>query len=505
MGGGAVRRRVVGVKLTYNDSTHSYWLDGRRVKSASKVAKIAADSYTIEQWQQRQVAIGMTLDPTLAERVAVDLDNREAISKVVSDAHHAAKSHARADRGTQRHRVFELMLLGDTHALITDQQQEDLRVLERTLDRYGIEPIEGRVEQFVAWPDYGVVGRYDAVLSYQGGPALFDLKSGVNAVKYPHSTVVQLALYAYAPHTSARIDRDGDKSQVTEWTTMPDGIDLEHAYVIYCDDHHEVGELYRLNLVHGKAGADLALETVQWRKAYSFGRDLADLVEATPTPAPASAGVAPPAASAKIEPGATPSDGTVSSPSAETPDPDRREKLLGRYRALSPIRQQVFRDSNIDPSDLDRIEAALDYIESMKEPTKPVVYATSQQVADTQQLARLLDKADLADHTALMETVGRRPPAGSTITRHRLDLARIALNLRLYCAQPDATENFGDLLRSMAAHVLGDDSAEQQAVPLGDILAGLDEDQAAEMAATASLLRESLITAEQIATANQAA
>jgi hypothetical protein len=277
------------MKLEYVDSSHSYWLNGKRAKSASKVAKIASDGYALEIYGKRQVAIGMTLDKTLVEDVAVDIDNREKINEVCERAEFVAKSHARANRGTQRHRVFELLLLGQTDRFITDQQRADAEVLARTLDRYRLEPPAPHlVEGFVAWPDQYVVGRFDAYLRHEGRHVLTDLKSGVNAVKYPHATVVQCALYRFAPHISAAVTHNGDRSMVTEWTVAPGDADDEIAYVIHCDDGHDVGELWRLDLKEGRAGAELALSVVEWRKRRSYGREMANKVESGTEPFPPS-------------------------------------------------------------------------------------------------------------------------------------------------------------------------------------------------------------------------
>lgn len=325
------------MKLVYQDAAHSYWLDGKRVKSISKVADIPADSYNVEQWGKRMVAIGITLDPSLIERVAVDLDNKTQIQNVCDDAARMARAHVRADRGTQRHRVLELTLLGQTE-FITDQQRADHAVLQRTLDAYQLEPMLDRVEQFVAYPDHGVVGRYDAIMRYNGAPALFDLKGGPNAVLYPHSTLVQTALYLYAPHTSKTIVREGDRSTVTEWTTMPDGIDYDNAYVIYCDDQHEVGELWRLNMQHGYAGATLALTIVDWRKKLNYGKN----------------------AVKKIDPPTAKVDLSL----ADVTFTRRRAELLARYKKLGPTLRKQFRDRNLHPTDLTGIASLLDELET---------------------------------------------------------------------------------------------------------------------------------------------
>src|SRR3982751_4038856 len=96
-------------KLTYNDSSHSYYLGGRRAKSVTAVAKLVADSFALDQWRKRQIAIGMMLDPRLAERIAVDPDNKEMVDQVCEEAMMLAGAHHAANRGTQRHRASELV------------------------------------------------------------------------------------------------------------------------------------------------------------------------------------------------------------------------------------------------------------------------------------------------------------------------------------------------------------------------------------------------------------
>jgi len=342
------------MKLVYADQDHAYWLDGKRVKSASKVAQICADRFAIEQYMKRQIGIGFTLDPTLRERAAVDLDNRELVQTVCADAERVAKSHARADRGTQRHRVLELTLLGQTE-FITDQQRADNQILQRTLDAYQLEPMPDRVEQFVAWPDHAVVGRYDAILQYQGAPTLFDLKGGVNAVLYPHTTLTQFALYLYAPHTSAKVDRDGDRSTVTEWTTMPDGINYDDAYVIHCDDQHDVGELWRVDMAHGLAGATLALSVVDWRKKHNYGKGAVKKID-VPAGAPEKAPTAP--TRSKEWFGMSFKEAEAKAFAIE------REELLARYKQLSPKRRELFRARGLHPTDLTGIAQLLDELET---------------------------------------------------------------------------------------------------------------------------------------------
>lgn len=260
-------------KLVYNDSSHSYTLNGKRCKSVTAVAKIAPDSWALEQWRKRQVAIGMMLEPRLAERVAVDPDNREAVEAVCEEAMQLAGAHHAANRGTQRHRASELADTGGT--LLTDQQRDDAEAWRRTIEHHGLEIDPAFVEGFAIWPDYGVTGRFDRIARYRGRHVIVDLKSGENSVKYPQGTAVQLALYARAPLVSARINVSGDRSTVTEWAPPPADLDLSTGYVVLLGDGMEVGELWEIDIEHGWLGAQHALSIVDWRKAHSYGAGLA--------------------------------------------------------------------------------------------------------------------------------------------------------------------------------------------------------------------------------------
>lgn len=267
-------------KLVYNDSSHTYMLNGRRAKSVTAVAKIVPDAYNLDQWRKRQVAIGLMLEPRLAERIAVDPDNREAVDAICEEALRVAGAHHAANRGTQRHRASELADIGG--ALLTAQQRADAEAWRRTVEHHGLEILPQHVEGFAIWPDYGVVGRFDRLANYQGRTVIADLKSGENAVKYPQGTAVQLALYARAPLISAKVVTTGDRSTITEWTTPPADLDLKTGYVVLLSDGMATGELWDIDIEHGWAGAQLGLSLVNWRKAHRYGADLAIKIESTP-------------------------------------------------------------------------------------------------------------------------------------------------------------------------------------------------------------------------------
>lgn len=267
------------LKLTYTDKPdqpHTYTLNGVRAKSVTAVAKMVQDSYAIDQYNKRMVGIGVTLDSNIRENIAVDIENKDAVNKLCEEAIRAAKGHLKADRGTQKHRVLELVLLDQEEKLITDQQRADAVVLKRTMDRYKLTPCDGLVEQFVAWPEYTVTGRFDAVLERPDGElAYYDLKSGENAVLYPQSTAAQFALYTRAPHISDGYHGRGDRCTVTQWRTIPDKLDKNIGYVLLVQEDDTVGTRYEIDMEHGWKAAEHALALVNWRKTLNRGKDIA--------------------------------------------------------------------------------------------------------------------------------------------------------------------------------------------------------------------------------------
>jgi replicative DNA helicase len=100
--------------------------------------------------------------------------------------------------------------------------------------------------------------------------------SGVNAVKYPRSTSVQLALYANAPMISNKITiRGKDKVSIDDWRELPHRMDRTRAYVLLVEQDAEIGTFHRIDIEHGWVGAQLALSVIAWRKRLNYGEAIA--------------------------------------------------------------------------------------------------------------------------------------------------------------------------------------------------------------------------------------
>lgn len=241
--------------LTYNDTSHVYMLEGRRLRSITAIAKIPTDTFTVDQWRMRQVALGLAIDPTLIEDVAAHRDDNHRVNDIVQKAMDIAGASNASRRGTQAHAASEYHDLNQP--LITDQQRRDAAVWQRTLDAYGIEVIPRFVEQIVCYPTDLVAGRTDRFARMDGSLFDFDIKTGTSAWRYPHGTAVQLALHVNAPwiQQGSRIV-DGIET-VTEWEPLPEELRRDVAYVIAMptrDSGEDIGTLYRFQLEGRYAG-----------------------------------------------------------------------------------------------------------------------------------------------------------------------------------------------------------------------------------------------------------
>jgi hypothetical protein len=260
--------------LVYDDESHEYRLGGQRAKSVTAVAKLVPDDFALQAWDRRQIVVGLAKDPDLIERAAAAIDNRDALDRVVNDAKRAAGAHRKAERGSAMHRVLEWTLLGRTGLLLTARQHADADALRRTLDRYRLTPTRW-VEGFVAYPEHLVAGRFDAIVERPDSTRiLVDLKSGRNAVDYPQAAAVQVAMYANAPFLAASVQTTGDRSAVSEWTTLPENLDRNRGYVLLVEPGEPVGSLHQINIEHGWAAAQLALQIVNWRKDFNYAPGL---------------------------------------------------------------------------------------------------------------------------------------------------------------------------------------------------------------------------------------
>jgi hypothetical protein len=101
------------------------------------------------------------------------------------------------------------------------------------------------VERIIVHQNPLIAGRFDRLFKRRrdGKFVIGDIKSGTNAVRFPQSTSVQLAVYANAPLIAGSIPSSGGETETFE--KMPEKIDLKRGYIVHAPDpeHVEVVEI----------------------------------------------------------------------------------------------------------------------------------------------------------------------------------------------------------------------------------------------------------------------
>ncbi len=339
------------MKLTYHDDSHRYYLDGKRCKSASAIAKRLEDGYRLDLWKQRQVAIGIATHPALIDRIAAHFDDRDALNTIVEEAHTHAKTQQAAERGTAMHRFTERADNNEA-ILATELATATIHAWRTALDEAGLDVVDGWTETIVAYPDSLVCGRMDRIVRRRADGRMFilDLKTGAKALSYPHAIAVQLALYANAP---VAYIIDGQSGSSDKMLTLPAELDKDIALVFAMPTPEEwsivpvrIDSAWRVaqDAILGPFGA------LAWEKADDLV--LPAIVEHTPPTAPLDpaddpfAGITPdtdpPADEGALVEPATPEVAATTSGELDVPPAyTTREWILERVRQLAAIHPEA--------------------------------------------------------------------------------------------------------------------------------------------------------------------
>lgn len=227
------------MRLTYADEAHSYWLDfedGRgkqRCKGLSRTAKVPDDTYAIEMWNDRMLAVGMALRPDLVERAAAHYNDRNKLEAIAREAKDAAKAFMAQHRGTAAHAIVEKADRGQL-IIATEFSESTVKSWNRALDDYGLEPVVGMSERIVVYPDLLICGRWDTLRRYRrdGKLKVVDLKTGEKADRYPHPHSIQLGTLANAPLIAGPLS-EGIEGWTEDFEPLPEDLDREVGYVVH--------------------------------------------------------------------------------------------------------------------------------------------------------------------------------------------------------------------------------------------------------------------------------
>jgi hypothetical protein len=207
------------------------------------------DTFALQLWKQRQVAIGMGQRPDLVLAAsATDPGDKNRLNEIVEKAtEHATAS---ATTGTSLHALTERLDRGQKLGAIPEPYGADLKAYEKATA--GIEWTD--IECFRVLDGWQVAGTADRIGRIGGVFVVADIKTG--SIDYPQKFALQLALYAHSLPYDIATDTRGSAQ-----------LDLSQHYAVII--HLPAGEgrcqLYRVDIAKGWDACLLAKKVWDWR------------------------------------------------------------------------------------------------------------------------------------------------------------------------------------------------------------------------------------------------
>jgi hypothetical protein len=244
-------------------------------------AKSCSDTFTLSQWSQRMVAIGLTVRHDLYTAVAATSpDNREKLNQLAEEAKNAAGAKVGANLGTALHSFSEMLDRGETPH-IPPPYQPHMAAYTALLEEYGLEVLD--IERVVICLDYdekGVAGTLDRVVRFTrdiivnvggnrhvfkaGTVAILDLKTGKTMEYGQMEIAIQLSGYANATHYW---DKDELKWVIPSWMgEMDKSVALVLHLPATAPGETVEAAMYAVDIKGGREIADLCTEVRKARK-----------------------------------------------------------------------------------------------------------------------------------------------------------------------------------------------------------------------------------------------
>lgn len=273
---------------------------------------VLEDRFKLGQWEQRQVAIGLSLRHDLLLAAAAHRNDRNELDRICTQAREAAKASAGATTGTALHRLAQDLDQGMTLDDLPASAQRDLDAYAEATKR--LTPL--LVERFTVVDDLRVGGTPDRVVEVDlpgwHKPVIADIKTG--NIDYGMGKIaMQLAVYAhgllYDPTTHER-------------TALPN-VDLDRAIVVHLPAGSGTCELVEVDIARGwQAVTELCGRVRAWRKL-RFA-DLARRIEIVGDEAAAA-------------PSAVPSDAKQLGHTSDVPDAFTRSNLADKIAEATSV------------------------------------------------------------------------------------------------------------------------------------------------------------------------
>ncbi|MFM2437559.1 MAG: hypothetical protein RLZ55_370 [Actinomycetota bacterium] len=229
----------------------------------STMAKTLEDTYTLGQWQQRQVIRGLALKSALVDRAITAVtvgdakgeDPKAALQEIVDEAHVIAGSSDAAEYGTSVHAWAEYADFHDHDvSRIPADMRADVAAYRLTLEEAGVVPLEA--ETFVVCDRLRCAGSFDRLYRMPDGAVVIgDIKTGSWGAQYgTQSWAIQLAIYANSMRYLGTKEREA----------LHADLDLTRGLLVTMPARTGSCALHELDLVAGWEAAQVA----HWVRAY---------------------------------------------------------------------------------------------------------------------------------------------------------------------------------------------------------------------------------------------
>jgi PD-(D/E)XK nuclease superfamily len=226
---------------------------GKRVPYRRTTTFVGAleDTYALQLWKQRQVAIGMgqRSDLVLAA-AAIDPADKNRLNEIVAKATEHAT--APATTGTSLHALTERLDRGQKLGTVPEPYGADLKAYEEATA--GIEWTD--VETFRVLDGWKVAGTADRVGRIGDTLVIADIKTG--KIDYPLKFAMQLAVYARSLPYNIGSDTRG--------AHQPD-LSLDYGVIVHLPAGEGRCRLHRVDIAKGWDACLLAHQVWGWRSA----------------------------------------------------------------------------------------------------------------------------------------------------------------------------------------------------------------------------------------------
>lgn len=235
--------------------------DGKGVgyTRVTTISEVQADRFNLEKYLQRQVIKGLVADPSLMPLAQRAGDDKKVLNRLVEDAHDAARSSEKAEKGTALHDIlYKVATRQDVE--IPAEWSRHVAEWERVTRDWHF----ACLEQMVIHDGYQYAGTPDAIAIVPSvtptQPIIVDYKTGSTIDFGFREMAAQLAMYANADHLYEYGGEQGRQG-------MPPDLSLTKGLIVHLPENGGGAiRLYQIDLIAGWKAAKRSIEIREWRR-----------------------------------------------------------------------------------------------------------------------------------------------------------------------------------------------------------------------------------------------